>query len=124
VRRSSDRLLLIDNYPEPRGIADALVKRLPATGYVECGSIGLKACRVADGTADLFVKDVVIRDWDIAPADLILQEAGGCITNVDGHDLRYDGASKIHGVIAAVNNTIASNALRLLAAPNEVPMSL
>jgi 3'(2'), 5'-bisphosphate nucleotidase len=76
---AGSRLLVIDNYPEPRGIATILVRELPATGYVECGSIGLKACRVADGSADLFVKDVIVRDWDIAPCDLILRERLSCM---------------------------------------------
>ena len=35
--------------------------------YYESGSIGLKSVLVADGTADLFVKDVNVRSWDLSP---------------------------------------------------------
>ena len=46
--------ILIDNYPEPRGITLAAYSALKFTRYIECGSIALKICKVADGTADLF----------------------------------------------------------------------
>ena len=26
--------------------------------YIECGSLGLKLCKIIDGTANLFVKDI------------------------------------------------------------------
>ena len=58
---------LIDNYPQPREIAAAVVEAFGIPDYIKPGSIGLKICRIADGTADLFVKDVVVRDWDVAP---------------------------------------------------------
>lgn len=114
VAQSGDRLLVIDNYPEPRGIAATLVKDLPATGYVECGSIALKACRVADGTADLFVKDVVVRDWDLAPCDLILRETGCTLTDAHGARIAYAGGPEKHGVIAARDAALASRALAIL----------
>src|SRR3954466_12402195 len=60
------RRILIDNYPEPRGIAAEAFTGLKCTGYMESGSLALKVCRVADGSADIFIKDVVVRDWDMA----------------------------------------------------------
>ena len=48
--------ILIDNYPEPRGITYNLYKELKLSKYIECGSISLKICKVADGTADIFLK--------------------------------------------------------------------
>jgi len=108
------RMLLIDNYPEPRGVAATLVRDLPASGYVESGSIGLKACRVADGSVDLFVKDVVVRDWDLAPCDLILHEAGCWISDGSGQALEYDSNPEIHGVIAARDPDVAARALEIV----------
>lgn len=92
---------LIDNYPEPRGVAAALMRDLALDGYVESGSIGLKICRVAAGEADLFVKDVAIRDWDVAAPGLILEEAGGRLRRLDGTAWRYDGPWEKDGLIAA-----------------------
>lgn len=107
VNADSDSLVLTDNYPAPRGIAKKLSEELPSTGYLESGSIGLKICRVADGKADLFVKDVVYRDWDIAPGHLILMEAGGLLTDLNGNQIAYcDEYEKTGGMIAASSKRV------------------
>lgn len=94
--------IMIDNTPEPHGVTEFLTRSLGLSGYVESGSLGLKACRVADGTADLFVKDVVVRDWDMAPAAVILGEVGACLTLADGTAFPFRGAfEKPSGVIVA-----------------------
>jgi 3'(2'), 5'-bisphosphate nucleotidase len=93
--------VLIDNYPQPRGLALQAFEGLEFSRYVECGGISLKICRIADGTADLFFKDVVVRDWDIAAPALVLQEAGGTITLFDESTPTYDGEYERHGLIAA-----------------------
>lgn len=100
-------LILIDNYPEPRGIARSLYDEIGCSGYVESGSIGLKICRVADGTADLFLKDVTVRDWDLAPADLILTRAGGLLTTLAGSSVPYDGGFERVGLIASGNRELS-----------------
>ena len=94
-------LALIDNYPEPRGIARRAYDALGFERYIESGSIALKICRVADGTADLFVKDVPVRDWDLAPAHLLLERAGGVLASFDGSPITYSGPVEKHGVLAA-----------------------
>lgn len=55
-------LVVIDNYPEPRGICLDLINWLGYARYEESGSLGLKAALVASGEADVFVKHVVVRD--------------------------------------------------------------
>ena len=57
---------LVDNYSYPKGIALQLCSEFNLN-YIESGSISLKILLVALGYADLFVKDVVVRDWDVAP---------------------------------------------------------
>lgn len=103
-----DRVVLIDNHPEPRSTALAAYQALFMTGYVESGSISLKICRVADGTADLFFKDVPLRDWDVAPAELILSEAGGVMTGIDGAPFPYVGDWVKPGVVAARSEGLLS----------------
>jgi len=98
--------ILIDNYPEPRGIALEVYKAFGCSEYIESGSLGLKICRVADGTVDLFVKDVIVRDWDLAPAHLVLACAGGQITTLPGKNLSYDGGFEREGVVAAGNQEL------------------
>ena len=100
-------VVLTDNYPEPRGIAQLLYEKLPCAGYLESGSIGLKICLVADGRADLFVKDVTVRNWDLAPGHLILTETGGDLVDLHGHKINY-GESLVQttGLIAAASRGI------------------
>ncbi|MBN1548069.1 MAG: hypothetical protein JW902_15565 [Syntrophaceae bacterium] len=111
-----ERLVLTDNYPQPRGIAGRLYQRLGCHGYIESGSIGLKICRVADGTAGVFVKDVIVRDWDTAPGHLILHEAGGTICDLKGNPLLYnkDSFEKRCGLIAAANHVLADHIASLI----------
>lgn len=101
VSTVKDRLILVDNYPQPKGTAVRVMKALGCTGYLESGSISLKICRVADGSADLFFKDVVVRDWDIGAPLLILQEAGGTITETNDQPYNFDGGMEKSGIIAA-----------------------
>lgn len=109
-------VVLTDNYPEPRGISKLLYEQLPCAGYLESGSIGLKICRVADGQADLFVKDVTVRGWDLAPGHLILQEAGGVLTDLCGRGIDYGGdMDQSGGLIAAASSTLAAGVTTFLA---------
>jgi len=109
-------VVLTDNYPNPRGIAKILYDRLPCGGYLESGSIGLKICRVADGQADLFVKDVITRNWDLAPGHLILQEAGGVLVDLQGSAISYGGSlEQSGGLIAAATRGLADRVTSFLA---------
>src|SRR3712207_7821790 len=48
-------------------------------------SLALRLARVADGTIDVGLVSAHAQDWDIAAADLILQEAGGRLTRSEEH---------------------------------------
>ncbi len=62
----------------------------------------LKMCLVADGTADLFVKDVVVRDWDVAPALAVLRSVGALLTQANGSPFLLAGAyDKPGGLLVA-----------------------
>ncbi len=101
VSQDETRRILIDNYPEPRGTAIRMMEELGCTGYLESGSISLKILRVADGSADVFFKDVVVRDWDVGAPSLILKEAGGTFSTVDGRPYPFSGPLEKSGLIAA-----------------------
>ena len=72
----------------PGGEAGALFDRLGGR-FVECGSIGLKICRVAEGSADVFMKRFRFKLWDVAPGEVILREAGGSLGNWEGKPFDY-----------------------------------
>ena len=120
LRIASDprRRVLIDNTPEPRGATKLAFERLHCTGYVESGSISLKICRVADGTADVFVKDITVRDWDIAPAHLVIGESGGVLAGLHGAaEFPYAGGYEHSGIVAATSVELAAEARAALSRP-------
>ena len=108
--------IIVDNTPEPHGTAAFLMERLPITGYRESGSLGLKSCLVADGTADLFAKSVVVRDWDLAPAAAILGEVGGTLVGADGAAFPFrDEWEKPRGFVVARDAAMARSACEAMA---------
>lgn len=60
------------------------------------GSAALDLCSVAAGRAELFF-ELSLSPWDFAAGALIVEEAGGIVTDVDGHPLSYD---RKHSVVA------------------------
>jgi 3'(2'), 5'-bisphosphate nucleotidase/myo-inositol-1(or 4)-monophosphatase len=107
---SSNRepLILIDNYPEPRGVTRAAYEDLKFFRYIECGSISLKICKVADGAADVFFKNVVIKDWDLAAPHLVLEEAGGVLRDINGKIITYEGNYEHNGVVAVASQEVCT----------------
>jgi 3'(2'), 5'-bisphosphate nucleotidase len=81
--------IFIDNYPEPSVKIKKMMEYNPGSLYVECGSIGLKICRIAQGKADIFYKDVCLRDWDLIPPLLVLEEAGGSSITLQKEKIKY-----------------------------------
>ena len=108
------RLSLVDNYPEPRGIAYFLCRDLHCTEYLESGSIGLKICLVAQGQADIFVKDVPLRDWDVAAPQLVLQEAGGVLVQFNGLPFDYRGGYERKGLIAVSSEEMLEKIINIV----------
>jgi len=56
---------------------------------VPCGST-IKICRIAEGSADLYLRLSGINDWDLAAGHAIVEAAGGHVTTVDGKPLIYN----------------------------------
>jgi myo-inositol-1(or 4)-monophosphatase len=83
-----------------------LVQRLgPAEGDValhpRIGSLALRLCRVADGSLDAAFAGGQSRDWDLAAAGLIVQEANGKMTALSGEAILYNRREVTHGVLVA-----------------------
>ena len=97
---------IIDNYPEPISSIKNLIKNTSISKYLECGSIALKMCRVADMSADLFLKKTRVFDWDIAPAALIVQEMGGVVKTLSGNQILYEGNFKKDNLLVSANQSI------------------
>ncbi len=69
-------------------------------------SLALRIARVASGRYDAGLTSRSAHDWDIAAADLILQEAGGLLAGLDGQPLVYNKPRSSHGVLTASARTL------------------
>ncbi len=65
------------------------------------GSLALRLCRVAQGSLDAAFAGGQSRDWDLAAADLIVQEADGNMTALSGDPILYNRREVAHGVLVA-----------------------
>jgi myo-inositol-1(or 4)-monophosphatase len=83
-----------------------LVQRLSASPeeielHPRIGSLALRLCRVADGSLDAAFAGGQSRDWDLAAANLIVQEADGRMTALSGDAISYNRRDVVHGVLVA-----------------------
>lgn len=68
----------------------ALLEACPDAETRSMGS-SLKFCLVAEGAADLYLRDVPTMEWDTAAAQCIVEAAGGVVTNLQsGKPLLYN----------------------------------
>jgi 3'-phosphoadenosine 5'-phosphosulfate (PAPS) 3'-phosphatase len=74
------------------------VERLKPQSVFEKYSAGVKLARVARGEADLYVSTYdAMNDWDLAAGHILVTEAGGCVSTLDGRPLRYGSPNPAHG---------------------------
>jgi myo-inositol-1(or 4)-monophosphatase len=83
-----------------------LVERLkPSLGDIKLhpriGSLALRLCRVAEGALDAAFAGGNSHDWDLAAADLIVQEADGRMSDLSGDPILYNRREVAHGVLVA-----------------------
>lgn len=64
-------------------------------------SLALRIARVAEGAIDLGLISPNARDWDIAAADILLNEAGGGLVDVSGRPPVYNRHEPVHGRLLA-----------------------
>jgi len=64
-------------------------------------SLALRLTRVAEGAFEVAMSSPGSHDWDLAAADLLIHEAGGILTNIAGHGLRYNRPDTTHGTLVA-----------------------
>ncbi|HEX2926994.1 MAG TPA: inositol monophosphatase family protein [Ruminiclostridium sp.] len=102
----SDSLLTFGTSPYDKGKADETF-RITKSVFKKCrdlrrtGSAALDICNVAAGRMDGFY-EMELQPWDYAGASVILEEAGGVITDWQGNKLSYivkDSAIATNGLI-------------------------
>jgi 3'(2'), 5'-bisphosphate nucleotidase len=83
---------------------DRVRQRLNITDAIQRGSIGLKIALLCEGLAHLYLHtNDRTSQWDTCGPDVILQEAGGRMTDIDGAPLVYNRreTGNLRGVIAS-----------------------
>lgn len=113
-QKNIDQTTIIDNYPIPSGVTKKIFNKFKIKNYFVSGSIGLKICRIAEGTANIFIKNIKLFDWDIAAPSLILIEAGGTLKDYNGREFKFIGSLKKGGLLATSNLSISKKIINYL----------
>jgi myo-inositol-1(or 4)-monophosphatase len=86
----------------PKRMMERIVERgAPIAIMPRVHSLALRLARVAQGELDAAVAGGSGHDWDLAAADLLVHEAGGMLTALDGQELIYNRPEPVHGVLIA-----------------------
>ena len=83
-----ERLRVVASKDHAGPLVKAMLARLPDAELKSMGS-SLKFCLVAEGDADIYLRDVPTMEWDTAAAQCVVEAAGGRICTLDGNPLRY-----------------------------------
>ena len=100
---------------------EAIQRKLGVRNSISSGSIGLKVGLICEGRAHLYVHTSPhTSQWDTCAPDVILHEAGGCMTDLSNIPLRYNESElrNLYGVIASngtIHQRIAKAAQRAVA---------
>lgn len=66
-----------------------------AARAIQTYSAGIKLAQVARGETDMYLGDyLTLKDWDVCAGHILVTEAGGTVTSVDGDPIVYDGSGK------------------------------
>ncbi|MFX0175785.1 MAG: inositol monophosphatase family protein [Candidatus Hodarchaeota archaeon] len=69
-----------------------------------------KFCMIAEGNADLYIKPMSINQsfsWDFLPGELLVREAGGIVSDLNGNPLKFENEK----CIISAPGCVASNGL-------------
>jgi 3'(2'), 5'-bisphosphate nucleotidase len=87
-----------------------LLQKLPCQNKHYVGSVGCKIATIVERQADIYISlsgNSAPKDWDMAAPELILTEAGGQFTHLNGTPLKYNqGDVNQWGCLIASNGKI------------------
>ncbi len=74
-----------------------LYNNLGITDFITCGSAGLKMGLITEKKADVYINSSnKTAEWDICAGDIIVTEAGGMVTDLDGTPIVYNKESYLN----------------------------
>jgi myo-inositol-1(or 4)-monophosphatase len=77
-------------------------------------SLAYRFAEVATSQADAAFSSPRAHDWDLAASDLLVHEAGGRLTGLDGNPPRYNMPVPRHGALAAANPRLHGDLLAMV----------
>jgi myo-inositol-1(or 4)-monophosphatase len=105
VRATAGTALDFSRMAGPKPLVERLSPtREDITLHPRIGSLALRLCRVADGSLDAAFAGGQSRDWDLAAANLIVQEANGRMTALSGDAIDYNRREVVHGMLVAAGH--------------------
>ena len=105
---------LIKSRSHKYGFAEKFAKECGIEQIVSMQS-SMKACTLANGKVDVYIRTLDFAEWDICAGDAIIREAGGILADFDGNVRKYNSENIIiHNVIAS-NNKIHKKLVKMLA---------
>jgi 3'(2'), 5'-bisphosphate nucleotidase len=100
----SSELAVVASKDHAGPLVNAMLGRLARPQLQSMGS-SLKFCLVAEGKADLYLRDLPTMEWDTAAAQCIVEAAGGGIYSLDGQALLYGKPGLKNPAIMTVGDT-------------------
>jgi myo-inositol-1(or 4)-monophosphatase len=101
----------------PKKLLDRIVATGPAiVAMPRIHSLALRLVRVAHSEIDAAVAGGSGQDWDLAAADLLVHEAGGMMSAIDGQALIYNKPEPVHGILVAAGRGRHSALIELVRA--------
>ncbi len=97
----------------PKPLLKAMGDRLGATLDIRpfVPSLAYRMCMAASGALDFAVAGANSNDWDVAAADLLVEEAGGRLVEAAGERLQYNRARIRRGALLAAPAGLAPRLL-------------
>jgi myo-inositol-1(or 4)-monophosphatase len=86
-------------------------------------ALAYRMAGVAANRVDAAVASTRAKDWDVAAADVILQEAGGRLLDIDGEPLRYNLPSPVHKALIGAAEPLNAAIRAALLLAGETPRS-
>ena len=100
----SERMTVVASKDHAGPFVTAMLVRLRNPQLQSMGS-SLKFCLVAEGKADIYLRDSPTMEWDTAAAQCIVEAAGGGVYSLNGEPLRYGKPGLKNPAIMTVGNT-------------------
>lgn len=101
------KMMMAVSRNHPSSNIRAVLQSFGVKGELNRGSVGLKIGLIAEQTCDLYIHlSHRTKFWDTCAPEIILEEAGGRLTDLFGEDFKYDIADvQNYGGIVATNGT-------------------